>query len=200
MILAEPRVSGALFGAVAAGQVRRADDGRDYLPRRDDKPIDVTDYMAAVAEAGYAVLGASGVWTLTHEGQARAAEYAVTALHTPDYLHLRRSWAAMSGALIRLGNGEEPTADQLADIPDAHRVYLVGHAVRGRHLAELYQKHNRAKELLEEWLRAYGPEGPFTAETWAAYRVLAFMRGENLADLDANPPVQLRRELADATA
>ncbi len=206
--LREPAVSGALFGAVAAGRVRRR-DGRDFLisPGGPDwgPDLDVTDYIAALEQAGY-VVRAGGIretpqtfivsadtWMLTDDGEIKASEYALEALHHPHVLEMRKAWAAMSGALLRLAQHEQPTVEQLATVGPAHATLLLGHHALHGQVATVHRRHRRAIEMVEEWMDTFrkleGHRG-FTAESWAAYRILAFLRGEDLSTLETPP--QLR--------
>lgn len=200
--LIETSVSGALFGAVAAGRVdtgprpgspgRR--HGRDYLRMPDPAAwgpdLDVTDYMAALAAAGYVVRDGDG-WRLTADGEIKASEYAVNALHHPHVLETRKAWAAMSGALIRLGRHEAPTVEQLAAVGTAHATYLLGHHALHGQVATAYERHLRAIDMLEAWMRTFGEDDAASAA--GVYRILAFLRGEDISELG-------RPELADSSA
>jgi hypothetical protein len=194
----EPRVSGALFGAVAAEQVVRR-GGRDFLlmpnPASDSAPdLDVTDYMQALVAAGFVhphsvrpiaggyVIPDGTVWQLTDAGKVKASEYAVTALSDPGVLHLRKAWAAMSGALIRLGRFEAPTMAQLADIPPPHAAYLLGHDALHRQVVGLWRRHRQVQRMVETWQKTFADDGD-TPQRRESYRVLAFLRGDDLAEL-----------------
>ncbi len=76
--LIESAVSGALFGAVAAGRVEHR-DSCDQLVTAEGPVLDVTDYMAALAAAGYVRRAGTG-WRLTGDGEIKASEYAIAAL------------------------------------------------------------------------------------------------------------------------
>lgn len=212
--LMEPAVSGCLFGAVAAGRVVHR-DGRDYLLSPDSAnwgaDLDVTEYVAKLAEAGYIVAGdmratnhsytvVDGTrWKLTGDGEIKASEYALTALNNPEVLHMRSAWAAMSGALYRLARHEEPTLEQLAEVGPAHATYLLGHHVLHSQVATAYERHQRAVELMSGWVRSFGNEDGLEQQTWQAYRILAFLRGEDLATLDSQH-AEWHAELASANS
>ncbi len=91
-----PAVSGALFGAVAAGRVLRLGDGRDHLlpGNLEADTLDVTSYIGALAAAGYVRPGSMRAtnhsyqpregtrWVLTGDGEIKASEYAFAALRS----------------------------------------------------------------------------------------------------------------------
>lgn len=54
-----------------------------------------------------------------------------------DIAHLRRSWAGISGCLIKQGRQEQLTEDDLEDVPLSHAGYLQGHDATLRSLQDL---------------------------------------------------------------
>jgi hypothetical protein len=65
-----------------------------------------------------------------------------------DIAHLRRSWAAISGCLIKQGRHEDLTDADLVDIPTSHRAYLRGHDATRQEAVRQYERATRAEAAL----------------------------------------------------
>ncbi len=91
-------------------------------------------------------------------------------------MHPRASWAAMTSCLIKLARHEELSADDLAEVPEPHRSHLLGHAAGHRQMCELYERHNRAKDMLSDLLGRIDENDRAARE--AAYAIIAMLRGE----------------------
>lgn len=137
--------------------------------------LDLTDeevaHFAAIVEPAVQAGDAAGVVKALYlAGLLQFGDYG-------DRAHLRKSWAAMSGCLIALGRHEEPDPDLLADVPGAHRVYLLGHAGGHRQMAAMYRRLKEAQALT-------GPlvEGESTPEKDQLYRALQVLRGESVEE------------------
>jgi hypothetical protein len=103
-----------------------------------------------------------------------------------DRAHLRKSWAAMSTALIHLAERRPLDAAVLAAVPQSHQVYLLGHQARAAHLDDAHRQILAGREALDRLLSRGTPPSPVDLG-----RVLALLGGTDpYADgrpLDADP-------------
>ncbi|WP_435601290.1 hypothetical protein [Streptomyces sp. C10-9-1] len=65
---------------------------------------------------------------------------------TQDRAHLRRTWAALGACLLKQARHEDLTADDLADLPQAHAAILRGHDATRREAARLHQLAEKLRE------------------------------------------------------
>lgn len=79
---------------------------------------------------------------------------------TTDRAHLRKSWAAMSTALIHLADYRRLSPDVLTAVPKSHQVYLMGHEARAEQLAEAWRRQLGARNLAERILSRGTPPTP----------------------------------------
>lgn len=137
----------------------------------DDKLLDLTDeeighYAGPVREA-YERGGATEVVvSLYQSGLLAFGDYG-------DRAHLRASWAAMSGCLIKLSKRETLDPNLLAQVPESHRSYLLGHAAMHQQNAEMGRRLRAAEEALGV-LMTHQAE----AAKDAVYAVIQVLRGE----------------------
>src|SRR5689334_329254 len=95
-------------------------------------------------------------WLSARRRAAMESVYATEALATKDdeiqrvsadRAHLRKSWAAMSACLIKLGRHQDLSADDVKDIPGAHASYLQGHASNRRYVQRVATFVARVREI-----------------------------------------------------
>lgn len=117
------------------------------------------------------------VMALADTGTLLNALYAAGVLvfdDTTDRAHLRKSWTAMSTALIHLSQARELTPDVLAAVPSSHRFYLMGHQAAHEQLTRMFGQLLGSRLFLERLL-ARGTT-PTPAEIGEA---IALLGGEN---------------------
>lgn len=101
-----------------------------------------------------------------------------------DRAHLRKSWAAMSTALLRLSKDEPLTPDVLAAVPSSHRFYLMGHEAAHRQLSQIWSQLLGTRLFLETLLTR--GTTPMPVEIGEAVELLG---GENRYAGDRRPAV-----------
>jgi len=111
----------------------------ENLPDLTDE--EVAHFAAIVEPAVQAGDPAGVIKALYYAGLLQFGDYG-------DRAHLRKAWAAMSGCLFALSRHDEPNPDTLADVPSAHRIYLMGHAASHRQMAEMYRRLKAAQEIV----------------------------------------------------
>jgi hypothetical protein len=141
----------------------------------DENLLDLTDeeirHVADLIREACATGPEEVVKTLYLAGLLKFGDYG-------DRAHLRAAWGAMSACLITLSRHEEPDANWLAQVPSAHRTYLLGHAATHRQNAEMGRRLRLAQEPLAPLVH-----GRATAEKDALYRVIQVLRGD-VRDVD----------------
>lgn len=110
-----------------------------------------------------------------------------------DRLQLRRSWAAMSGCLIALGQHRAPDPADLALVPAAHRTYLLGHDASRKSYADTLDRLTAAADAVERAMSDLGAASNSGADVPAAAVMATLSKirehlNPRLAGWDAHQP------------